>query len=176
MGYDLYQVGEVNEKLIGNERVIFDINDSGAVLYVLFDNPTKNEIQQFDKDIEIRYVKVGSVFMMLFKFGNLNWIDAPYSPHLSRFAELEEPADGEGIGLQIIFGDCRTGMVHYLRLVGLSTEFSRKMVSDIAEDLKRPFNKDFYSIDISAVMNQYRTDDLVNMATNSCVRRRTDNV
>ena len=131
MDISVYQVGKVSEDLIGKEKIIFDITDGGGILYVLFSSPTENEIRQFKEDIEIRYVKVGSVFMMLFKFGSLNWADAPYSPHLSKMSGIAEPADGEGIALQIIFADADTGMVHGLRLIGLSTEFSRKLAETL---------------------------------------------
>ena len=143
---------------------------------MLFSSPTENEIRQFKEDIEVRYVKVGSVFMMLFKFGSLNWADAPYSPHLSKMSGIAEPADGEGIALQIIFADADTGMVHGLRLIGLSTEFSRKLAADISADLGHPFDKKMYGLDLAAVFNTYPTSKLVSMAETSCRIRRIDNV
>ncbi len=176
MDFEMYQVGKANKNLIGNERVMFDINDGGGLLYVLFDSPTPEEIRQFDEDIDIRYAKVGSVFMMLFKFGSLNWVDAPYSPHLSKFGTLEDPEDGQGLSVQIIFADSRTGIVHSLRMVGLSTQFTRCLFSDIAEELKKPFDQQLYGIDVSAVFNSYTTDDLVTMANASCTIRRNADV
>lgn len=176
MDISVYQVGKVSEDLIGKEKIIFDITDGGGILYVLFSSPTENEIRQFKEDIEVRYVKVGSVFMMLFKFGSLNWADAPYSPHLSKMSGIAEPADGEGISLQIIFADADTGMVRGLRLIGLSTEFSRKLAADISADLGRPFDKKMYSLDLATVFNTYPTSKLVSMAETSCRIRRIDNV
>ena len=176
MDVSVYQVGKVSADLIGKEKIVFDITDGGGILYVLFSSPTENEIRQFKEDIEIRYVKVGSVFMMLFKFGSLNWVDAPYSPHLSKISGIAEPADGEGIALQIIFGDANTGMVHGLRLIGLSTEFSRKLAADISADLGHPFDKKMYGLDLAAVFNTYPTSKLVSMAETSCRIRRIDNV
>ena len=176
MDVSVYQVGKVSADLIGKEKIVFDITDGGGILYVLFSSPTENEIRQFKEDIEIRYVKVGSVFMMLFKFGSLNWVDAPYSPHLSKMSGIAEPADGEGIALQIIFGDADTGMVHGLRLIGLSTEFSRKLAADISADLGHPFDKKMYGLDLAAVFNTYPTSKLVSMAETSCRIRRIDNV
>ena len=169
----MYQVGKVSRELIGPQRVMFDFNDSGGVLYVTFSSPTQNEIKQFGKDIKVKYIKVGSVFMMLFKFGNLQWMDAPYSPHLSRISHIPELDENGGLGFQIIFGDSATGTVHKIRLVGLSNAFSKAFLSDVEQDLKRDFSPQFYDLDVAAVMNKYQTEELVAMAKTYCTIRRT---
>lgn len=169
----MYQVGKVSRELIGPQRVMFDFNDNGGILYVTFSSPTQNEIKQFSKDIKVKYIKVGSVFMMLFKFGNLQWMDAPYSPHLSRISRIPELDDNSGLGLQIIFGDSVTGTVHKIRLVGLSNDFSKKFLDDIAQELQRDFSPQFYDLDVVAVMNKYQTEELVAMAKTYCTIRRT---
>ena len=53
----MYQVGKVSRELIGPQRVMFDFNDSGGVLYVTFSSPTQNEIKQFGKDVKVKYIR-----------------------------------------------------------------------------------------------------------------------
>ena len=66
------------------EGVRFDIDDSGAILLVFFNNPTEYEIEQFKYNFEIRFTHLYNVIMITTKIGNLNWMNAPYTPHLSK--------------------------------------------------------------------------------------------
>ena len=68
MTFTKYEVGKVNADLIGSEKVLFDISDSGAELFVTFSRPTQKEIQAFKEDITIKYVIVEGVIFLLFKF------------------------------------------------------------------------------------------------------------
>lgn len=72
--------------------------------------------------------------MITSKIGNLNWIDAPYSPHLSKsLTKFEISSDGSGPGFTLILIDTRTGIIKNIRLLGLSEHFSKKLIGTVMD-------------------------------------------
>lgn len=81
----IYEVGQVVDKFKNHqEGVLFDVADDGATMIAFFKKPSGNEISQFQGNFEIRLTELYGIIMMTFKIGHLNWMDAPYSPHLSK--------------------------------------------------------------------------------------------
>ena len=168
----IYQVGEVVPEFVGHPEVpLFDIDDSGARLIVFFNDPSEKEIEQFkgNRSFEIRFVEIRGIIFMLFKVGILNWMDAPYTPHLSpNLTKIQIPNEGEGLSLLVIFVNGRTGEIKSMRLLGLSEKFSRKLLGAVMELKMKPFDLRRHNATVNSVYSSYSTNQLLRLSTDSC--------
>lgn len=165
-----FEVGKIIPEFKNHaEETVFDIDDSGGKLLVFFNNPTQNEIAQFQKNInfEIRSVEIQDVIMMTVKFGSLNWMDAPYTPHLSLgLTKAIEPKAGEGLTLFIMLIDVSTGAIKSLRVIGLSNEFTRNLLQSMRRVKEKEFLPDIYNINRERIFKMYKTTQIVKMSDN----------
>lgn len=167
-----YEIGQ-NIKNFKNhkEGVQFDISDDGATILVFFDTPTQDEIEQFKsgKNFEIRFIVLNDVIMITTKIGNLNWMDAPYTPHLSKnLTKYQIPNEGEGLGLTLYLVDTATGEIKHMRLLGLSERFTRKLFGSAMEIKMKEFDKRQYIIKLSDIFNRYDTKQIAKMSSDYC--------
>ena len=163
MNYQYLEVGKPYdpEKKNYREEVKFDFGQSGATLIIAFNSPSVKEIDHIkNSDIEVGVYPKDELLFMLFKFGTLNWIDAPYSVHLSEPFTLEEIPEEMGYSLFIVLIDAATGIVKALRTIGLSTKFSRQLQKLILNQKMLPFDKNEYLNKIALINNNYSTKDL----------------
>lgn len=66
-----------------SEGVLFYYDQAGPSLRVFLPDPTKNEILSIRSGAcQFKLVTSSSVIFILAKFGDMNWMDAPYSIHL----------------------------------------------------------------------------------------------
>lgn len=162
-----YQVGVKYPELVGPEGPLFDLSDAGGIVAIKFDRPTKKEINQFKTGkYKFKFALHNDVVWALFKAGSLNWIDMPYHAKLSlQLSHFDEPEDGEGLGINVIFLDASNGLVHAIRLVSLTTEQTRWLREQVlrqkAED---NFDAMGYHMKISATMAMMDTKDLLEIA------------
>lgn len=165
-----YEVGKVIPEYIGHaEETRFDIADSGAIFIAFFDSPTIGEVEQFSRRFEIRYTAIYDVIMVAAKIGNLDWMDAPYSPHLSRaLTSFNFPSDSQGLALNLMLVDSKTGILKSLRLLGLSSKFTRSLFGDVMESKMREFDEKEYQELLSKIFSRYKTSDIVKMSKNYC--------
>ena len=66
------------------DGVFLSIDDSGLLITVLMDSPSKEEKRAFHQNSAFS-VAAGRIFDLLFlcvKFGSLSWMDCTYTPHL----------------------------------------------------------------------------------------------
>lgn len=148
-------------------EVMFDIDDCGVRLDIYFDKPTEHEVKQIESGtaFEMRLTQLRGVIFGLFKFGSLNWMDAPYSIHLSRnLTRLERPEDGCGYLMSVHLFDTATGKLCCNRLISLSTEMSRKLFDMATEQKKKPFSRIDHDMNISSIFAAYPTKQLAKMA------------
>lgn len=167
--YEVNQV--VNSFKHHSEGVYFDIADDGATMLVFFQSPTAEEIEQFKsgKNFEIRFVELYGVIMITVKIGNLNWMDAPYTPHLSRNpAKFQLPSVGQGLGLTLILVDTITGEIKHIRILGLSERFTKRLFGVVMENKVKPFNKIEYNNSINRIFSAYQTNQIVKMSRDYC--------
>lgn len=169
---EFYKVGQVIEKFKNHsEGVVFDLDDAGATLLVFFANPKEEEKEQFKtgKNFEIRFTELYKVIMMTVKIGNLNWMDAPYSPHLSKnLTKFELPRENQGLGLTIMLIDAATGEIKHIRLLGLSEHFTKKLFGAVMEQKMSDFDKAEYAGNINRIFSAYSTKDIVKMSKDYC--------
>lgn len=167
-----YSVGQVVEEFKGHQECsIFDLDDNGAVMLVFFDNPTKDEIDQFksDKNFEIRMTQIYGLTMITAKIGNLNWMDAPYNVYLSKnLTKFPLPQEKQGLALTLMLIDSATGEIKHIRVMGLSERFSRELIGTIMEEKMGSFDSKEYDAKINKVYAAYSTKQIADMSKCYC--------
>lgn len=166
-----YNVGQKIDKFVGlAEGVQFDIADDGATLIVFFDNPSDYETSQFKSGVnfEIRFNLMYDIIVITVKIGNLNWMDAPYTPHLSKnLTKFELPSDNLGLALTLILVDCATGEIKFIRLMGLSEGFTKKLFGVVMEQKVKEFDILEYKNNLKKALS-YSTKQIVGMSRDYC--------
>lgn len=167
-----YEVGQIIEDFkYHQECVQFDLSDDGAIMLVFFQKPTKKEIEQFGsgKNFEIRFTEIYGVIMMTIKIGNLNWMDAPYTPHLSRnLTKFQLPNDNKGLGLTLMLIDAITGEIKHIRLLGLSEKFTKQFFGLVMKQKMSDFNVAEYDNSLKRIYSIYPTTQIVKMSKDYC--------
>lgn len=169
MSLEKFGIGDRIQKFVGSpEGTQFDFDSSGATLTVFFNKPTDSEIAQFKSGnpFEIRFVEVRGIIMMLVKIGNLNWMDCPYTIHLSRgtLDFSDDIQDGAGYSLMLMLVDSTTGTIQHLRMIGLGTNFSRALRKKILNQLDTPFSSQNYDATLKSIYAAYSSKDLVKLS------------
>lgn len=112
----------------------------------------------------MKLLEMRNIIFGVFKFGNLKWMDAPYSVHLSKnLTHLEMPTDGTGLALHVCLFDTTTGVLCANRLIGLSTEISRQLIEMIMEQKQKDFNRKEYDANLKMIYGAYPTKQFVKM-------------
>ena len=156
-----YEVGQIIPAFMGHaENVYFNMDNGGATMFVFFQSPTMKEIEQFKsgKEFQIRFVELYDVIMLMAKIGDL-------FPDLTQFAI---PTEGQGLGLTLILVDATTGQIKSIRLLGLSENFTRKLLGTVIKNAEKPFNINSYNMNIAKIYSQYPTKKLVKMSNDYC--------
>lgn len=167
-----YKVGQIVDSFkYHSEGVQFDISDNGATMLVFFQSPTMEETEQFKsgKSFEIRFTELYGVIMITVKIGNLNWMDAPYTPHLSpNLTKFQIPNENQGLGLTLIFVDAKTGEIKHIRLLGLSERFTKQLFGTVMEHKTKGFNKENYNDSLNRIFSTYQTRQIVKLSKSYC--------
>lgn len=153
------------------EGAKFDLDDNGAMLVVYFVNPTAEEIEQFkaNKPFHIRFTKLDGIIFLTVKIGGLSWMDAPYSPHLSKnLTRYVLPDEGQGLALTLIFIDSGTGEIKSMRLIGLSHQFTKQLFGNVMEEAVKEFDYKEYDRKLRQIYQKYTTEQICKMSNYYC--------
>lgn len=144
---------------------ILNYDDSGPTLVISMSGMTAKETKKIKEGkIEFALFEKDEILFLLVKIpGVMDWSDAPF--HIGLYADgrqvPEEIPDGAGWGLTIFGVDARNGMIKALRLIGLGTDFSRRMI----ETIKKQAGKRVSQVDYHNRVNRiYREYDCERMA------------
>ena len=169
---NVYKIGRVIDNFKRDQECLqFDIFDDGATMIVFFQNPTEDEIEQFKSgnNFEIRFLELYGVIMITVKIGNLNWMDAPYTPHLSKnLTKFHLPNENQGLGLTLVLIDAITGEVKHIRLLGLSERFTKKLFGIVMEQKINDFDVMEYNKSINKIYSIYSTNQIVKLSKDYC--------
>lgn len=167
-----YEVGQVITTFRhSREEVQFDIGDDGAIMLVFFKNPKLEEIEQFKtgKSFEIRFTELYKVIMLTVKIGNLNWMDVPYSPHLSKnLTTFPLSIENQGLGLTLILIDSATGEIKHIRLLSLSEKFTKQLFGIVLEQKMSEFSLVKYRNSLNKIYTIYSTNQIAKMSKDYC--------
>jgi hypothetical protein len=144
----------------------FNFYDGGYQLNLYWDNPNKQEIQAVQKGkANFSLLIHEQIIFLLYQFKPLLWGDAPYHYSLVPVDRRSSPKsieEGQGVLLTIILIDARTGIVRAIRIIGLSTNLSRKLVDAIAIQVANPIAPQDYSNRVDQAYSKYpNTIDMV---------------
>ena len=111
---NIYEVGKMYPEMRNKaDSLYLSIDGSGLMLISLLNKPTSKETQAFNRHSDLS-VAAGRMFDLLYlcvKFGNLNWMDCTYTPHLGEIPNLPDATDGMGYALHICMFDTSTGVL-----------------------------------------------------------------
>lgn len=162
-----YEVGEIYSFALNHsDGCYFDMADDAATIMVFMKRPSQNEKEQISENHYVKYAMVTykNAVIMLFKFGTLNWMDAPYTLHLSKnLTKLQPISDGFGYAIHILLFDTRTGRLVEQRLLAMPTEFSACLADEIRRISANDFDIVGYNSDLKKAY-RYSTDQLVVLA------------
>ena len=151
------------------EVIKFDMDDSGAMLYIVYPDMTDKELSQFSSgsSFEVRFLERYGFDFLMFKFGSLPWMDVDYdirlSPELSAVPEIDN--DTDGISLTCAFFEGRTGELKELRVVGLGNKFSKSFLAAAAKKLDEPLDETQRNKNLYDVRSRFPASSLVDQAT-----------
>lgn len=169
MQMSMYEVGRQYGFAMGHEEgCYFDLADAGGTILVYMNRPTEKEIKAMrpDQPIKMAVVPFKHLAMMLMKFGDQSWMDAPYTVHLSRqLTQLPDVSDGDGLLIMIYLFDTSDGHLVSMRQISLSTDLSRAVIKVAREQRATPFDELAYADELRSVYSKYQTRDLVKMAS-----------
>lgn len=164
--FESYKVGSLfSERAKGHqEGAIFDISDTGCNLILYFKSPSQKEIDSVKNGtMKIGFYTEKELILMLFKIGDMNWIDSPYSVHLSKeLTKIQDIPEGKGLSLNMYLIDTYTGVLKSIRLLGLPTNFSCKLKVAIEKQKGIPF--DNFDIRLNEVYAKYSAKELIKFA------------
>lgn len=172
IGMNSYAVGQVINLFRGHPECLqFDIADSGATMLAFFNRPSQWEVQQFSSDnpLEFRLTEIYGVIILTVKVGELNWMDAPFTPHLSRnLTKLIQPEDNQGLLCNIILVDSSTGVIRHIRSVGFSNSFTKKLFALTEKQMNEGFDRQKYYDAIKTIYKAYSSDEIAKMGKTYC--------
>ena len=106
---------------------------------------------------------------MTFKFGDLEWMDAPFSPRLSKQAEFPGAINCGCNSISIAVIDSCDGKVKYCGRFTLSEEFATALKENISFLLSQPFDKSKYDFLVNKVQSQYEPRQIAEKSSIKCV-------
>lgn len=158
----IYRQGEIIYPCQENVRFHFD--NSGGLLQIFYNQPTVKEIESIRTGkLNIGLVEKNGILLTLFKFGVLNWMDAPFSPHLGPSFEFQEVGSGQGFGITIILINAANGVIKGIRYIGAPTKWSKEFKKITLEHKEMHFDKSEYDKTLREIYENYTTDVLVKM-------------
>jgi len=166
-----FEVGELFEegKIKYQEGIKFDFDQSGAMLFLFFNHPTEDEVKNTKKgSLELRLCSMSNVIIILTKLEGMQWMDAPYSVHLSQPFEFDEIGPDQGVGLSIFLIDAATGVLKAMRYVGLSNDFSNRLKEVINEQKITDFDTRQYQQSINNIYSAYSTNEMLKYSIARC--------
>ena len=151
-----------------NEGIKFDLTDTGINIPIFFDAPTVNEVKEFEEGkIKLGYYTYKNVILVLIKIGTLEWMDMPYSIHLSKDLTTIKDfgiKEGNGLGLTttLYLINAKNGILEALRLIGANNRLSVNFIKDIKKQKEMPFEE--FDKNLNYIYRTYSTKELVNRA------------
>ncbi len=169
--YDDFVVGNILPSQVGKpDANIFDLADYGSILLMRLREPTTFEMSQFQSPAKrIRISCLPDTLWMTFKFGEMEWNEAPFSPHLSTQAHLPQAIQTACSNITIAVVDSLDGRVVHCERLKYDDAFSAALKTGVMQLLVQDFNKEEYDLFLDVVKSKYSTRQIAEMAIAECV-------
>lgn len=165
-----YKVGEYfygsPKQLPDHTRLNYD--DTGLQLTVCLSRLTEKEIKKLKNGPAefALYRKEGILFFLVRIPGVLDWSDAPL--HLGLYTTppaLPEIPEGLGLSLTIYGIEATDGVLKAMRLVGLGTKFSRRIIDTLKlQQRQGRVNRREIEMQIARIQREYASADMLRYA------------
>lgn len=148
--------------------------DDGFTLYLFLPNLNEKEITSIRTgSYRFALAEVSGILNFLYEFKHgMKLSDSPFHFGLytdGRIDNLPEVSDDpEGLPLTVIAVDTTTGVLQAVRLIGLGTRFSKKMISICKEQDAVGINQIDYLNKVSSVQSRYQAKDLLKFSSVIC--------
>lgn len=157
----IFTVGAETHILDGyaTDCTVLEVDEAGLNIFYNYASPTAEELKNFDADAsgEIRMARINGVLFLFCRLGTSDWAEMPYAIQLSKATNLPEPEHGQGYSLTIVLIDRKTSIVKKIRMIGLSTDFSRAFKTEIMKDAKKPLIAPEYYAKVRDIQETYPT-------------------
>ncbi len=165
-----YVKGQILANRIGSlDSYVFDLSNTGAYLLITLSNPTLEEIASMSKPGEIRMTCFHRLVFFTFRFGKLNWADAPYNPHLSTQAsDLRRTLFQSCSHMTVILCNSVNSEIMFSGTVKFNDELSAAMRTAVMLLLSEDFSKDEYERLYMAVQEKYTSTQIAEAAVARC--------
>lgn len=145
---------------------IFDIIDIGHVL-IMYKDPTEMEIQKFNTErVELRTKVVENIIFLTMKIGELQWMDIPYNPHMSKYLNISQFSQIQSLDIEFILVDSSTGIIKCKNTYSFNDKFTYSFKKQIFDVLTLKFDQKKYYNDISHIYKKYSSRDIAEMSSN----------
>lgn len=135
-----------------SEGAYFDFS-GGPTLNIFMDSPTEHEINAIRRgEAKFALARYGSVLFLVAKFGDMPWMDAPYSIQLLPPEDRllpEEFRPGLHYACTVTIQDLCTGRMHGARSVTFDKGFSAMLHKAVAEQLRQEIDRATYERDLA---------------------------
>jgi hypothetical protein len=143
----------------------FHFDEGGPKLVIRWDQPTPQEVSDIRRGpCEFALMSHGPVLFFLAKFGQQEWMDAPYSIQMLPPAERTLSEDfwpGRRYALLVCILDTRTGAQCGGRFVSLSPHFSEQLHGKVRHQLREPLTRAEYNLVVDEAFAQFSTAELM---------------
>ncbi len=164
------EVGKKYPKEINREGIWLDY-DNGFTLYLFLPKITEKEADSIRTGkFKFALTEISDTLFFLYEFKNEIAIsDAPFhfglysDDRINSFPDIS--GETEGLALNIIAVDSMTGIVKALRLIGLGTKFSEKLINICQKQSKEVVDPSLYGENIKSVQSRYNAKDLLRFAS-----------
>ena len=116
----------------------------------------------------IRMTTIDEAIWLTFKFGDLNWMEAPYSPHLTNQAEMPRAITRACSDFMISVVDTTNGEVKFCGRYAFGPEFSGAFRAAASMLYDREFDRVEYDHLLEEVQKHYSTEDIASAAIAEC--------
>lgn len=166
--HPVYAYGDVLPQYMGSyiDATQFNFVKGYSILLIIVPDPTQEELRQIKYEpFEMRMTCFPDTLWLTFRFGKLGFMDAPFTPHLTKGIQYPKGLDGACDILQIFVIDSVTGAVKAIRAISYSEAFSAALRVGCMCLLPQDFNADVYDYLLHTTQLKYSAEEIANVAT-----------
>ena len=159
----IYRVGQhIPDLASGQDSCMAQYIGGTLAFHILINHPNEALLRKADiihNKIRLSLFTYRDVVTFAIKIGNLNWMDAPYTPHLDQKEDLPNINSPSNQALLVLI-DSSDGQILRLRTFELPAVFARKLSVDIKELHQKPFSIEQHINNVQAIQNLYLPRDI----------------
>ena len=146
-------------------EMIYRYSQRGHRLLLVEENVSDARAKDVQNGVlELGFYEDGPVLFLLFRFGEGEWNETPFSWHLTPRNQRAYPGEASDNELKIILVNAPDGVIRAVRSIPLDSEFGRQFQAAIGQQAAGSFNGQSYAKHLNSVWNQLSVEDMVRNA------------